>query len=286
MMCITRDGGVGFRLVSARSRFICLLVTLLPFAADARAQGTGDKGTGTLNGTVQDAAGRAIEDADVIVVGASARARTDSVGRFIVVGVRPGRMRIRVRRIGYRLFEQPFEVRAGAQSLVIELERYVGTLDTVRVRDQHTCDPFSLQGFECRRRAGVGFYRDAGEIRALRAQDMADLFDGVPSIRRVFVQQGPLGAELLPGVAPSRCLVRLWNGRREAPVPPAFGPEDRPFSPDRLWRPNDIVALEVYDKYDKVPERFRGDAWPVDSPQPCVLIVYWTRGAARESGRR
>jgi hypothetical protein len=65
------------------------------------------------------------------------------------------------------------------------------------------------------------------------------------------------------------------------PVPPSFGRDDRPFSPDRLWRPSDIVALEVYDKYEKVPERFRGDAWPVDSSQPCVLVVYWTRGAAR-----
>jgi hypothetical protein len=56
---------------------------------------------------------------------------------------------------------------------------------------------------------------------------------------------------------------------------------DTPFAPDEVWSPNDVIALEMYAEYRDVPGPYRGAAWPVDSPQPCVLLIYWLRGAAR-----
>ncbi|WP_291160653.1 carboxypeptidase-like regulatory domain-containing protein [Gemmatimonas sp. UBA7669] len=236
---------------------------------------------GTLVGVVLDADGRGLGDVDVIMGQDERRTRSDSLGRFLLRDLPVGRATLRVRRIGYRPLEQRIAVRAGEQDVVVELLRYAQAMDTVRVFDQHACDPTSLAGFECRRRAGVGYFRDAGEIRALRATDMADLFDGVPGIRRQFERDGPHGGEFLPVPVTSRCMVRLWNGQPEMERGASLGKGDVTWKPDRIWRPQDIVALEVYDVYAKVPERYRGAAWPADSPQPCVLVIYWTRGAAK-----
>ena len=43
--------------------------------------------------------------------------------------------------------------------------------------------------------------------------------------------------------------------------------------------PQDVVAIEYYDLYQKVPENLQRYAWPKESMSPCALIVYWLRKA-------
>jgi len=53
-------------------------------------------------------------------------------------------------------------------------------------------------------------------------------------------------------------------------------------------RPADIVAIEHYDVYEKVPAAYKRLAWPNSQPRPCALVIYWTRDfiERQRSGRR
>jgi hypothetical protein len=245
---------------------LAVVTVALPLQAQAPAQ---------LRGVVVDSAGRPLSQSDVILAGPDRRVRTDDNGRFVFPAVPPGRMQLRVRKIEYRLHEQSVEVRAGSTVNVrIVLQRLPPMLDSVRARvDPNACAPSSLAGFECRRLAGIGYFRDAGELRSMRPQHWADMFDGMPGVRRVMVN-GPHGREWRVTVRESRCLVELWNGQRALPA------EEGGFPPDLIWRPIDVVAIEYYDDYAKVPVQYRSHVVLPGQP-PCELVIYWLRGASR-----
>jgi len=229
-----------------------------------------------LRGVVRDSQARPLAGAEVILSSNGDRVRSDSLGRFLLAFPSRAVDTLRVRLIGYRPAERRLSTADVATALVVVLSRYPQMLDTVRARtDQDRCTRDALSGFECRRAAGRGLFRDAGQLRALRPQTWADMFDGMPSVRRV-PRNGPNGFDVRVGVAPSRCLVELWNGQL-----PMTKEIDMPFAPDESWSPNDVIALEMYAEYRDVPGPYRGAAWPVDSSQPCVLVIYWLRGAAR-----
>lgn len=151
-------------------------------------------------------------------------------------------------------------------------------LQTVTTRvDVDSCDPSSLAGFECRRLAGEGMYRDAGQIRALRPEHWADMFDGMPGLRRVMVA-APQGREWRVEARPSRCLVELWNGQPKMELLPD---ELGGFPPDMMWRPVDVVAIEYYDEYRKIPARYKSYVL-APGMQSCELVIYWLRGASKK----
>jgi hypothetical protein len=225
-----------------------------------------------IQGTVVDSAGRPLPGALVILAPADTRTTTDERGRFTVRAASGARHVLRVVLIGFRPHEERVEAGRFARPVRVVLRRMPQLLDTVRVSDQDVCDPTSLRGFECRRAAGEGVFRDAGELRALKPMHWADMFDGIPGMRRV-MRMGPHGLEWRPAAPPSRCYNELFNGQ-----PPMEAGPDLGYKPDELWRPNDVVALEVYDEYSKVPVRYQRYAWPPFAPQ-CGLIIYWLRGA-------
>jgi hypothetical protein len=47
-----------------------------------------------------------------------------------------------------------------------------------------------------------------------------------------------------------------------------------------IWRPIDVVAIEYYDDYAKVPVQYRSHVVLPGQP-PCELVIYWLRGASR-----
>jgi protocatechuate 3,4-dioxygenase beta subunit len=57
---------------------------------------------GTITGSVVDASGRPIADADVFALPEKVRARTDSAGRFTITKLGAGFYHVRVRRLGFR----------------------------------------------------------------------------------------------------------------------------------------------------------------------------------------
>lgn len=263
--------GVG-RLSRAIAMCICALCFLGGFTG-ANAQ--------SVEGTVTDSAGAPLADAVVILERAGQesagglRATTDARGRFRFAYVPYGDHVLRVRLIGYRPFTLAVRVsRGGVIERRVALQRTPQLLAGVRIVDQNACDATSLAGFECRRAAGIGMFRDAGELRAMRPRYWAEMLDGMPGIRRTMTV-GPYGPDWKVAPPAGRCIKELWNGQ-----PPMTIDGEAPFQPDEFWKPEDVVAIEYYDSGPKVPARYR-QYFSWDTPLDCALIIYWLRGAER-----
>ena len=230
----------------------------------------------TLSGTVTDSAGRPLREAELLVGAEPTRTRADSTGRYAIRLPRGGRVQVLVRLVGYRQFIDTVQVPGfGTQRFNIRLQKLPTQLATVTVTARSLCETTSLSGFECRRNSGVGHFRDAGELRAMRPRHWADMLDGMPGLRRD-PRRGPYGMDWRPIAPPSRCVREIWNGQLPMEAPEAE------FQPDELWTPNDVVAIEYYESHNEVPPQYKRYAWwPPILGQPCGLIVYWLRGADR-----
>ncbi len=245
-----------------------LLITAPPLAL--RAQGNG----GTLVGTIVDRSGRPIESVTVLVtpVGGTAptaTTRTDAAGRFRLVELAAGEYQLLVRRVGFVPAQTLVTITAGTSvSVELALASSAAVLDTVRSRvSQHSCNNRTVQGFECRRQAGVGYFRDAQELAALKPIHLHDLFRDLPGIRQG-MGRGPGGLRgFVPNVRPSRCLRTLVNGR------PPFG--------GQWWTAKDVIGIEYYDSWQKVPVDFR----QIADLGSCDLIVYWLSNALVDDRR-
>jgi hypothetical protein len=250
---------------------LALAVLLVP--AMVAAQGSGE-----LRGTVKDSSGAPVPLADVVIEPGGQRVRTDESGTFRFRSVPARRVALLVRRIGFTPYQDSVMVERGRTVVVdVKLSTRAQVLSQVRVMDQNVCDLTSLEGFECRRNVGVGFYRDEAELIALNARNWADLLDGIPTLRRR-ERLGPMGVDWMPAPMPSRCLRRVFNGQPELNN---YG-LPRSLSPDDIWQPEDVVALEYYDNIRKVPSQYQRFAWPREEREGCGLIVYWLKGASTE----
>ena len=225
-----------------------------------------------LIGIVTDSAKRPLSEADIIVGPSGIRVRTDSTGRFTVRLRNGGRVEVKARLIGFRQFIDTVRVPSiGTERITVRMERLPQRLAARVITDRRQCAEFALSGFECRRDSGIGYFRDAGELRAMQPRDWADMLDGLPGLRRRMKRDGP-GWDV--GPVPSRCLRAIYNGN----MPMWLQDEER--KADAFWEPNDVVAIEYYPEYRDVPPQYQRYAWwPRLLGQPCGLIVYWLRGA-------
>lgn len=217
--------------------------------------------TAAVTGMVTDSTGEPLA-ADVFVLTAGKGGRTDGKGHFSVGALLQGAARLRVHVPGWQPVDTTVALAAHSEATVnFVLARKAAALAPIQVSSIRDCPRQSLDGFACRRKTGLGAYRDASEIAALTPIFFADLFDGVEGIRRV-----PLPLDV--GIEPTtqwRCIVYLENGH----VP----------SWTNVMRINflDIVAFEFYDSADKIPEWYKNYAW--HGSEPCSLMVLWMRGA-------
>ena len=111
--------------------------------------------------------GAPVADADVWTVVGDVHTRTDSAGRFHLLGLQRGPQLLQVRRIGFAAKRDTITVRAGEQSTrEFRLESQVVELDTVRTKvgTVKYMSP-ALQGFEQRRITGQGHYISEAEMR-------------------------------------------------------------------------------------------------------------------------
>jgi hypothetical protein len=230
----------------------------------------------SLAGTVTDSAGLPLREATIIVSPGASRMRSDSAGRFSVRLARAGLVEVMVRLVGYHQFVDSVRVSGfGTRRFAVRLTRLPPRLAAVVVTDRSACATTALSGFECRRDSGIGYFRDAGELRGMRPRHWADMLDGMPGLRRE-PRPGPYGLDWRPTAPPSRCVRELWNGQ-----PPMDDPTG-PFQPDQLWKPEDVVAIEYYEQHRDVPPQYQRYAWhPPVGGQTCGLIIYWLRGAER-----
>ncbi|MBX3131787.1 MAG: carboxypeptidase regulatory-like domain-containing protein [Gemmatimonadaceae bacterium] len=245
----------------------CALLVGLPVALAAQA--------GTVRGIVTDSSGRAMPGVEVLAILQQKSVRTDNQGRFIIRGLPWGQVVVMARSPGWKAQEQVAMVDDGGaqRELIFAMTRAVQLIDTLRIVSQDGCAPYRFEGFECRRRAGIGQFRGPEELAAIKPDYWADMFEGMEGIRRepwMDRQRGRLDWTVA-STAGWRCLTEGFNGRERT-------------AREEIIYAEQIYAVEYFDVYERVPEAYKRLAWPRQMSQPCSLVMYWTKVWVEENG--
>ena len=229
---------------------LALLVTTL-FAHAAGAQAS-------IRGVVRDSANRPMPNADVIVVPANRRARTDSTGRFSFDSLGGGQYIVRARRVGYGPTEWTVELsKSGHADIQLVLGSRLAMLDTVFVSEGHDCDPRKYEGFMCRRASAKGTFIDFTDIDTMQVYYTADLLRDVGGFTSVVrpTRNGP--TRIASGKA---CTIVLVNG-----VSTVWSEV-----PEQTYM---IIGIEIYKNPKEIPKEYSRYTWGREN---CWLVAYWT----------
>jgi hypothetical protein len=231
--------------------------------------------TATVRGVVTDSAGNPLRGVEILVLQQERSTRTGSDGRFVLRGLPWGQVVLMARQPGWRAQEQVVRINDDGTSREprFVMLRAIQLLDTLRIVSQDGCAATQYTGFECRRRAGIGQFRGPDELEAIRAQHMADMFEGMTGLRRepfMDPERGRLDWTVA-STAGWRCLTEAYNGRFRT-------------AREEVVYPEQIYAIEYYDVYERVPEAYKRFAWPNTVDKPCGLVVYWTKAYVEENG--
>ena len=231
--------------------------------------------TATVRGIVTDSAGNPLRGVEVLALQQERSTRTGNDGRFVLRGLPWGQVVLMARQPGWRAQEQVVRINDDGTSREprFVMLRAIQLLDTLRIVSQDGCAATQYDGFECRRRAGIGQFRGPEELEAIRAQHMADMFEGMTGLRREpfrDVERGRLDWTVASTTG-WRCLTEAYNGRFRT-------------AREEIVYPEQIYAIEYYDVYERVPEVYKRFAWPNTVDKPCGLVVYWTKAYVEENG--
>lgn len=240
------------------------LLTLLAAGTRALAQGT-------VRGVVRDSANNPVAGAEVVATPGPHRARTDSLGRFVMANIGGAKYVIHARKLGYSPGEATADVHDGTVDVTLVLEHQMANLDTVVVRADGTCPDRSLDGFMCRRaRGGKGVFMDYVDIGDRDPLTTADLFRDIPGFR-VDVRPTRTGNRRVPVLNGLHCMISLVDGR------PATVAN---FVPELPW---DLLALEVYTSAADVPKEYQRYVNELSRGERCGVAIYWDQFAKLSS---
>lgn len=257
-----------FRLRSVLRPFVAALcIALVPAALAAQA--------GTVRGQVTDSTGAPMRGVEVLVLKQDRSVRTDAEGRFLIRGLPWGQAVLMARSPGWKPQDQVVQLgdNGAEREVRFSLTRTVQLIDTARIVSQDGCAAYRYDGFECRRRAGIGQFRSVDELEALRAEYWADMFEGMNGLRKEpwrDQQRGRLDWTVASTTG-WRCLTEGFNGRERT-------------AREEIIYHNQIHSIEYFDVYERVPEAYKRLAWPTNQPQPCALVMYWTKVFVEENG--
>jgi hypothetical protein len=219
-----------------------------------------------FRGRVHASDGRPLANASVSVARAGSVARTDDAGRFEMSLATVGTQRVDVRHIGYAATSRVVDFVAGrATSADVTLVSVKQLMDTVRIVGERVYDVDS-NGFQKRRKTGMGHYFGPEDVERLHVQHVSDLFYRVPSVRirgegidRIVVMRDFfVNGECVPTV--------FIDGVRLS--------EMDVTDIDEWVPPRDLAGLEVYNAPERAPMEFT-------TLQGCGALVLWTRRGVR-----
>lgn len=258
-----------------------MLLIALPFGLQAQ------RAMAPVRGIVVDSAGHPIESVEVTATAVGRLARTNEAGRFEIDTLVVGPNRLLVRRLGWKPIDTTFVLSAkNPLELHLVMSRVAQQLEEVRIVSHDDCPIRTLEGFQCRRRAGLGAFRDSAELAALNPTCYANMLDGMEGVR--VVNRGDSPCPSLESTKGWRCLRTLVDGR----IAPAMG----------QLKLSDYIGVEFYDEESKVPEWYKRWAFanatagtktysPPGMPtvygragmpgRACALLVVWTHFAPR-----
>lgn len=210
-------------------------------------QGAAQPGLASISGRVVTAAGRPLEGIPVVLATLDERTLTDSVGRFLFEGLRPGPYRVEAGLEGVAPLVAMVMVGAGVRK---DLEfRLDGVGDRAPGVAAETVAPdvvaLPRSAFDRRRASGSGRYFDEEDIRSRRPQRLMDLLRQLPGVR-IECQGGG-------------CVVRL-NKDPRACAPAVFLDERRSsLAALDYTPPSEVRGLEVYRGPSETPPELNND---------------------------
>jgi len=208
-------------------------------------------GTAALSGVVRGIGGLPIAEAQLRIVGAASRVRSDSLGRFALADLPAGTQVLEVRHIGYLPAKLPVELRGRRTiSQEVRLQRIV-SLDSIRVVAQRS----RYKDFEQHKQFNsFGRFLAVDDIERRAPFETSDLVQSTPGFS--VVGQGPFAR-----VFSSRSM-----GSRPCPVNVVI---DRMQHLEiNLVKASDVGAIELYSA---------GWPAPAEYDARCGVIVIWTK---------
>lgn len=210
-----------------------------------------------VSGVVRDVGGTAVPDVEVGIIRGERLQQfviTAADGKFLLTGITPGVVPLRVRRIGYAMQFFDVDTRVpSTRALDIVLRPVPNELEDVMV----TGNEVRLREFYERKqsRAPFGRFLEQNDIRKLGPTHSSDLFRTVPGI----VIRSATGGNT---IRIRGCQPMVWlDGQR---VPGA--------ELDEVIRPTEIAAIEFYPSNAGIPAQYleRGN-------RLCGMVLVWTR---------
>lgn len=222
-------------------------------------------------GTVHNTSGVAIVGAEVWIDGTERRTVSNDSGEFHIDRAPGGRVKVMVRRIGFRPDSKRVALTAGdVRQVEFVLEGLAEELDAVLVTAQAQTSG-RMQEFWARRMVGLGVFMTRAEIERSRPPRTVDLFRSVLGVRIVTGNSGfsrlVSGRQSISGMrgnsaAANGCALQFYVDGVFM-TPGSFSVDEVP--------PETLEAIEVYRGPSEIPARFR------QRDTACGLVVIWTR---------
>jgi len=213
----------------------------------------------TIAGVVRDGAGSPISDVEVGIVRGERLQQfiiTTADGKFLLTGIVPGVVPLRIRRLGYAMQFLDVDTRLpSAAALEIRLKTVPNELEDVTI----PAGEGHLREFYERKqtRSSFGRFLDQQEIRRLGPTNSSDLFRTVPGILIRTASTGGGNIIRIRG-----CQPMVWvDGQR---VPDA--------ELDDVIQPSEIAAIEFYPSNAGIPAQYLER-----QNRLCGLVLVWTR---------
>lgn len=247
------------RLSGVRPRVALAVAVLLSAALIAR-EGWAQAARAPVVGMVVDSVGGPIAGAQVDVEGTFHETTTDSAGRFRLLQVEAGRLRINVRRLGFLPATLFLHLNAaGARQVMITMSAAPEILAPVVVSGRREVYDARLAGFESRvAKRKNGHFITRERIDRTNSKRLSDLLRQVPTVRITMVR----GLGTMAYIRGASCppLVYLDGS------PASAGPLDLD-----LIDLSSVEGIEVYGGFGAPPEfsNVRADR--------CGVIAIWSR---------
>lgn len=232
----------------------------------------GGRGPGAARGAiVEDERKRPLADAQVAVIGAARSAQTNDKGEFLLGDLPVGTHTLAVRKVGYVPEQRVVDILPNdttrQQFSLSTVER---VLDTVRVTATRVYSR-SLEGFNERRKHGLGKFLDEDEIARMNPFETSDVLRRVPLVR-VRSSGGESQVVMRSDLGGRDCMPHVWVDGFEM-----YGMTTDEM--DMMTRPGQLEAIEVYTSAILAPPEF---AHGFDN---CGTIAIWTKDPSRRRGK-
>lgn len=225
------------------------------------------RGSGALRGVVRNAKGQPVPNARLALWGSGREDTTLANGQFSLQTLPTGTYTLEARAIGYNPARVTVDMTDSTEVVRdIAMDVFVPTIDTMRVTATRNRAIEGMNGFEQRKKSGIGHFIDETQLEKRPSMFMSDVLRMTPNIT---VERGELSGD--------RVMMR-GSASRGACVPTVYLNGVRTFTDDgnidMIVNPQEVRAIEVYTRTGSIPPEFQGS-------NGCGSIVIWTGARKR-----